>query len=100
MESCEPCKELKNLFKKNDKILIGSIYNYLKLNVILGDTISHESLNILTSLLRSLTYCLVHYNKNNNSSKSYLEKIKILEGKVDVFVKNCPNLCSYKEKIK
>jgi hypothetical protein len=76
----------------NINILVGSVKKALDMRIILGDTVSSESIVLFNTINKSLTYCITQYNAGNTE---YSTKIKTLENLLLSLKYGCPSICNY-----
>ena len=78
----------------NTNIIVGSVSKVLDMRLILGDTVSAETIVLFNTINKSLTYCINQFNAGN---AEYSTKIKTLEDLLLSLKYSCPSICNYKE---
>jgi hypothetical protein len=76
----------------NTNILVGSVKKALDMRLILGDTISTDTIVLFNTLKKALEYSQTQYNAGN---LEYSTKIRTIEGLMKSLRYKCPSICNY-----
>ena len=82
--------------ESNKNILIGSTIQSINNRLILGYTTDESPLVLLNILYKTYKYSLDQYNAGDDS---YLEKLEIINEKINDLKNKCDNICNYKDRI-
>lgn len=82
--------------KTNDKILIGSISQYLDKKTIMGNAANPKAVVLLNVLLSNYNYALSQLEAGN---PRYNDIVQNITDKIDTLKYSCPDICVYKNQL-